>query len=268
MQLDKEYLDMAIEFATSAAGGLALLVGGFIVGGWMKSLVLRIANKRGFDQTISIFLGNMARYAIVALTVLSCLSVFGIETTSFAAVIGAMGLAVGLALQGSLSNVASGVMLVGFRPFKVGDVISTCGHTGKVEEISLFTTTMLTPDNRRLIVPNGAVFGGTIENITAMPTRRVEVVVGVDYDADLKKTREVLESTYQGMGLVLQDPAPQVVLAELGASSVDWKVRVWCNTGDFFAVLEELTENVKNKLDEAQIGIPYPQMDVHLDKVA
>lgn len=263
-------LDTLISYATRAGGGLLFLLVGFILAGWAKRLVLRAFGVRNFDPTLGGFIASLVRYGILAMTVLSCLSLFGIETTSFAAVVGAAGLAVGLALQGTLGNLAAGLLLVGFRPFKVGDFVKTSGEAGTVEEINLFTTLLRTVDNRSVIIPNGPVFNGTIENVSAKPVRRVDIEVGVDYAADLTKTREVLHSVYQDLPEVLgagSAPAdPVVVLTGLGASSVDWAIRVWCASGDYWPLREKLLERTKRQLDQAGIGIPFPQMDVHLIK--
>lgn len=256
---------LLIQLGTRAVGVLVLLFIAWIVAGWIGSIVHKTCEKAKLDLTLTKFFAKMARWAVLLLAILACLSVFGVNTTSFAAVLAAMGLAVGLALQGSLSNFAAGVMLLIFRPFKVGDVVNVCGQTGKVDEIELFTTTLDTPDNRRLILPNGSVFGSTIENISHHSTRRVEVPVGVDYTAGIDATRQVLDKAAASVPGRLEDPGHAIVLAGLGDSAVDWSVRVWCNAADFFAVKEAATRAVKLALDEAGIGIPYPQMDVHLD---
>src|SRR5690606_4489773 len=175
-------------------------------------------------------------------------------------------LAVGLAFQGTLGNFAAGAMLLIFRPFKVGDVIRAGGEIGKVTEIELFTTELTTADNRRIIVPNGKIFGDTIENISHHETRRIEVSVGTDYAADTRRTRDILLEATGKVTTLLSDPAPVAVLAELGDSAVSWKVRAWCKSDDYWGALEALTEEVKLSLDAAKIGIPYPQLDVHLDK--
>jgi small conductance mechanosensitive channel len=188
----------------------------------------------------------------------------GVELVAFVGVIAASAFAIGLAFQGSLSNFSAGVMLLVFRPFKVGDVVNVAGETGKVDEIGLFTTTMDTPDNRRLILPNGAIFGAVIENITHHPIRRVDVAVGTDYTADLDRTREVLLKAAVEIPDQVPDKEPVVVLGELGASSVDWSIRVWVDAANYWPTKDALTRSVKNALDEANISIPFPQMDVHM----
>ena len=264
-EISEETWILVTQYATRAVGVLVLLFVGWIVASWVGSIVRRSCDRAKIDLTLGKFFAKMARWSILILVILACLGVFGVNTTSFAAVLAAAGLAVGLALQGSLSNFAAGVMLLIFRPFKVGDVVSVSGETGKVDEIELFTTTLDTPDNRRLILPNSAVFGSTIENISYHSTRRIAVAVGTDYGADLDKTRSVLEEAAKAVPDILSDPAPQVVLSELGASSIDWQVRVWCNSADFWPVTESTTRAVKIALDKAGIGIPFPQMDVHVD---
>lgn len=262
--------DLVASYVTRAGGGLLFLIIGFMVAGWGKRVVRRAFDARNFDPTLGGFISSMVRYGIIAMTVLSCLSLFGIETTSFAAILGAAGLAVGLALQGTLGNLAAGLLLVGFRPFKIGDFIKTSGAAGTVEEITLFTTLLRTPDNRVIIVPNGPIFNGSIENVSAKPLRRVDVDVGVDYSADIDQTRAVLAKVWDGMPEVLgegQAPAnPTAILTGLGASSVDYQLRVWCKAGDYWGVREKLLEKSKKELDAAGIGIPFPQMDVHLQK--
>lgn len=257
-----------VSYATSAAGALLLLFVLWIVARIVGSLVGSSLRRASFDETLTRFFVKASRWLVMLIAVVMCLSIFGIETTSFAAVLGAAGLAVGLAFQGTLGNFAAGIMLLVFRPYKVGDVVNAAGQTGKINEIELFTTTMDTPDNRRIIIPNGAIFGSTIENITHHPRRRADVEVGVDYSADIQKTREVLEAAVKGVEGVLDDPAPAVVLTGLGGSSVDWVVRAWANTGDWAAVKERTTVAVKEALDAAGIGIPYPTMDINMNQPA
>jgi len=262
----KELMPKILECGASAVGALILLLVAWIVAGIANRLVRRSLAKAKFDETLTRFFAKFAWWLVLLTAVIGCLGIFGVETTSFAAVIGAAGLAIGLAFQGTLSNFASGVMLLAFRPFKVGDAVTVAGQTGKVDEIGVFTTTVDTFDNRRFIIPNSAVFGSTIENMTHHPVRRADVDVGVGYDADIDKTREVLERTATCVEGVLGEPAPAVLLLELGASSVNWSVRVWTNKDDFGAVKQATIRAVKMGLDEAGIDISFPQMDVHLDR--
>ncbi len=244
---------------------IVLIIVVLIVAKWVSNITLRAATKAKLEQTLARFFANMVRWLVLLLGGLAVLKTFGVDTTSFAAVIAAMGFAIGMALSGTLGNFAAGVLLLVFRPFKVGDVASVAGITAKVTEVGMFTTSFDTPDNRRIIVPNGQIFGSTIENITFHPTRRVDVAVGTDYSADLDETREVLMSVAQAVEGRIDDPEPVIYLLELGGSSINWSVRVWSNTADYWAVRERLTRDVKVALDKAGIGIPFPQMDVHLD---
>ncbi len=234
---------------------------------WAKRIVVGASRKAKIDETLARFFGNLARWGMLLLGLLAILNTFGVQTTSFAAVIAAAGFAIGMALSGTLGNFAAGIMLLIFRPFRVGDVISAGGVSGKVEAIDLFTTVFNTPDNRRLIVPNSAIWDGNIENATFHERRRVDVSVGTAYEADIDKTREVLMKAATQVQGRLQDEDPVVYLSELGGSSIDWAVRVWAPTSDYWAVKERLTRDIKVALDEAGIGIPYPQMDVHLRRV-
>jgi small conductance mechanosensitive channel len=244
---------------------LVLIIAVFILAGWTRKIVGKAVRKAKVEETLARFLSNMARYLVLVAGGVAILGTLGIETASFAAVLAAVGFAIGMAMSGMLGNIAAGVMLLLFRPFKVGDVVNAGGVTGKIFEIGLFTTTFDTPDNRRIIVPNNSIFGGTIENISHHATRRVSVDVGTDYGADIDKAREVLLAAAKATANVLGDPEPAVVLTGLGGSSIDWSVRVWVNASDFWPVSDALTRNVKVALDEAGIGIPFPQMDVHID---
>lgn len=255
-----------IDYAVQVVGVLLLLFVAWIAAGWAGRATRRGLKRAGIDETLTKFFGNVSRYVVLVAAALMALSVFGIETTSFAAVIAAAGFAIGMALQGTLGNFSSGVMLLTFRPFKVGDIVSVGGVTGKVNEIELFTTTLDTPDNRRFIVPNGSVFGSTIENLTFHPVRRVDVAVGTDYGEELARVRTVLEGIAARHNAV-EDRQPQVILLSLGESSIDWQVRVWAKTADYWATFDVLTQAVKEGLDAEGIGIPFPQRDVHIDGV-
>jgi len=253
-------------YAIPAVSALVIILIAMLVAAWASRVVLASCEKSKIDSTLGKFFARATRWIILLIAGLFVLGKFGIETASFAVILGAAGLAIGLAFQGTLSNFAAGIMLLIFRPFKVGDVVEVAGELGIVDEIELFTTTMDTFDKRRIILPNASVFGATIENISHHPFRRADVSVGCEYSADIDKTREVLEKAANDVPGRLDDPAPAVVLLELGASSVDWSVRVWANQADFLAVKQAAIRQVKMALDEAGIGIPFPQMDVHLDK--
>ncbi len=215
------------------------------------------------DLTLGKFLTKAIRNGLMVIVGFGILNHFGIELTAFAAVIAALGFAIGMALQGTLGNIASGIMLLLFRPFKVDDYIVVADTEGTVEEIDLFTTRLNTLDNRHIIIPNSEIFGSKLENFTRNELRRVDVNVGASYTADLDQTRAALERAVSKSGGV-SDPQGFVYLMELGASSVDWQLRVWCKASDYWGVREQLTANAKTEMDRAGIGIPYPQLDVHV----
>ncbi len=261
----QEWVYVAEYYGLRAMLVLVFMVLAWTVSGWVSALVRKALRRVKFDETLTKFVAKFVRWIILLLVALSCLSYFGVQTTSFAAVIGAAGLAIGLAFQGTLSNFAAGAMLLIFRPYKVGDVVNLAGNLGKVFEIDLFTTAIDTFDNRRFIIPNSSIFGSVIENITHHPVRRVNVEVGASYAADIDQTREVLEKAIQTVPEFLRDPEPAVVLTGLGASSVDWSVRAWARGDDFGAAKQALLRAVKMELDLAGIEIPFPQMNVHVD---
>ncbi len=247
---------------------LVLMILAWTVSSWASAVVRTGLRRVKFDETLTKFLAKLVRWGILLLVGLSCMSYFGVETTSFAAVIGAAGLAIGLAFQGTLSNFAAGAMLLIFRPYKVGDVVNVAGNVGKVFEIELFSTAIDTFDNRRFIVPNSEIYGSVIENITYHSVRRVEVEVGTSYAADIDQTRHVLEQAITSVPQFVQDPEPAVVLTGLGASSVDWSVRAWARNADYGDAKQALIRAVKNELDRAEIDIPYPHLDVQLNQSA
>lgn len=269
--IDK-YVDQGIQLSMTYAPRLLLAIVTLVIGLW---IIKHISNgmshafeKGGMEDTLRKFIRNLVSVGLKALLFISVASMVGIATTSFIAVLGAAGLAVGLALQGSLANFAGGVLILLFRPFKVGDFIDGSGHAGTVKEISIFHTIMTTPDNKTVIVPNGALSNGSITNFSTQPTRRVEVTFGIGYGDDLKKAKEVVEATIRADERVLAEPAPVVVISSLGDSSVNILSRCWVNSADFFPVTWDLTENVKLAFDEAGISIPFPQRDVHLYNVS
>ena len=213
------------------------------------------------------FLANMVRYAILAFTVIAAMSKFGIQTTSFIAVLGAAGLAVGLALQGSLSNFAAGVLIVLFRPYRVGDFIEAAGIAGVVEEVQILTTMFKTGDNKQIIVPNAQIMGSIITNYSANDTRRVDMVVGVSYDDDLDKVRKTLEELIAADDRILKDPAHTIAVSALADSSVNFVVRPWVKTSDYWGVMFDMTEAIKKRFDQKGISFPFPQQDVHVHTV-
>lgn len=247
---------------------LALVI--FTVGRMVVSLVVGLVKKllhsRDMDDILVSFLSSILRWVLLLFVIIAALSQLGINTTSLVALLGAAGLAIGLSLQSSLSNFASGVMLIIFRPFTKGDFVEAGGATGVIDNISIFTTTMTTPDNKEIIVPNGAILGNNITNYSARPTRRVDMVFGISYDDDIRKAKQLLEEIIAADERVLAEPAPVIVLGELADSSVNFLVRPWVKAEDYWPLLWQTTETVKLRFDEAGISIPYPQMDVHLDK--
>jgi len=240
----------------------------FIVGKWLArriaNLLAKLLEKNNVELTLINFMTSLAYYALVVLVVVAAAGRLGINTASFLTIIGAAGLAVGLALKDSLSNFAAGVMLVLFRPFTIGDVVSTAGITAKVEKITIFSTLFCSPDNQLIIVPNNKIISDIITNINAKDTRRIDLTVGISYTDDMEKTRQILEKLAGENSRVLTDPAPTVAVAELADSSVNLVFRPWVKTSDYWDVRFDLTEKIKNRLDEAGISIPFPQQDVHL----
>ena len=249
---------------------IAILFISYLAASWLGRMVGGVVTQK-VDVTLGKFLSKAVRnllLLIVAMVVLE--QQFDVQVAGFAAILAAAGFAIGMALQGTLGNFAAGVMLLLFRPFKVDDYIAVAGTAGTVEEIDLFTTRLNSPDNRHLIVPNAEIFGAKLENYSRNPRRRVDVNVGAAYDADLDATRLALtRATNQIAQMAAENatvelPQPQVYLQELGASSVDWQLRVWCHPAEFWDIREQLTAAAKIELDRANIGIPYPQMDVHV----
>ncbi len=246
---------------------LLLLIVVFIAAGWAKRIVKRGLERTKVDVTLTKFFSNIARYIVLVVGIIAVLGRVGIETASFAAVLAAAGFAIGMAFQGTLSNFSAGIMLLFFRPFKVGDLVHVGGVTGVVDEIELFTTHLNTPDNRRIILPNGSIFGNTIENMTYHDLRRVDVAVGTDYSADLDKTRQVIEAACATVAGRVESEGVEAYLVSLGDSAIDWEARVWCDSAEYLAIKDDLTKAVKNGLDAAGIGIPFPQRDIHIDGV-
>jgi len=240
----------------------------FVVGRWvaraLRNATKKMMAKGNVDETLISFVGNLTYIALLAFVIIAALNQLGIQTTSFIAVIGAAGLAIGLALQGSLANFAAGVLMIIFRPFKAGDYIEGAGVAGTVEEIQIFATQLKTPDNKTIIIPNAKMMGDNITNYSAKDTRRVDMVIGVGYGDDLKKVREILEDILAKDDRFLEDPAPTIGVLELGDNSVNFAVRPWVKKEDYWGAYFDVTETVKRRFDEEGISIPYPQRDVHL----
>ena len=249
---------------------ILLAVAIFVIGRWIAKILLKVTDKMmtksGMDPMLVRFLHSILNALLLLLIVIAAMDRLGVNTTSFIALIGAAGLAVGLALQGSLQNFAAGVLLVIFRPFKVGHFVETAGVAGVIEEIGIFSTRMKTGDNREIIVPNGAIYSGTITNFSARDTRRIDMVFGIGYGDDIRKAKEIIKGILEADERILKEPEPLIALAELADSSVNFNVRPWVNSADYWNVRFDVTEKIKLAFDENGISIPFPQMDVHLSK--
>ena len=240
----------------------------FIIGKWiargMEKLCIKLMTKNKVEQTLISFVGNMVYIALLTFVILAALGQLGVQTTSFIAVIGAAGLAVGLALQGSLSNFAAGVLMIIFRPFKVGDLIEGAGVLGTVEVIQIFTTQLVTPDNKVVIVPNSKISSDNIINYTSKPERRVDMVFGVSYTDDIDKVKEVISDVLSQNSSILGNPAPKIALLEMADSSINFAVRPWVKPVDYWDVYFDINERIKKRFDAEGISIPFPQRDVHV----
>lgn len=245
---------------------LVIYIVGKIIVGILINIFGKVMARSKYDDMLIDFIKAIARAVLMLFVIIASLDQLGVDTTSLAAILAAAGLAIGLSLQGSLQNFAAGVMLLVFKPFKAGNFIEAGGATGVVKSISIFTTIMTTPDNKEIIVPNGAIYGGNITNYSAKETRRVDMVVGIGYDSDLKKAKEILNEMVAADDRILKDPAPTVAVAELADSSVNFVVRPWVASADFWNVKFDFTEAVKLRFDAEGISIPFPQMDVHVHK--
>jgi len=266
----EQYLDKIMEMVSLYGVKVITALVVFIVGRWVakgvRALVTRAMNKANVDPILVGFTSNIAYIALLAFVIVAALGQLGIQTTSFIAILGAAGLAIGLALQGSLANFAAGFLMVIFRPFNVGDYIQGGGEEGTAEQIQIFTTTLVTLDNKTVIIPNAKLMGDNIVNWTAQGTRRVDLVFGIGYGDDIDKARKIIEEVMGKDNRILQDPATQISVAELGDSSVNFVVRPWVKCDDYWDVYMDTTENIKKAFDAGGINIPFPQRDVHLYK--
>jgi len=244
----------------------ALLI--LFIGRWLARLLVRMSRnlmrKSQLDQMLIDFIGNILYALLLVVVILAALDQLGVKTTSALAILGAAGLAIGLSLQNSLSNFAAGVMLIVFRPFKAGDYVEAAGVGGIVESITIFTTVMRSGDNREIIVPNGQIYSGTITNFSARDTRRIDMVFSIGYEDDIKLAKSLFETALGQEQRILPEPAPVIMVMELGASSVDLAVRPWVKSSDYWTVRSDLLENIKAAFDANGISIPYPQQDVHI----
>ena len=256
-----------VSYGFNLAAALVILAAGWSIARMLRRLVVRASRSAGIDETLAVFLSRLAYMAVLAFAVIATLQKLGVETTSFAAIIAAAGLAVGLALQGSLSNFANGVIIIALRPFTLGDVIETSGVSGVVSAVSVFATELTTADNRKVFVPNSKVISGNLTNYSANPTRRIDMVIGVGYEDDIRKARKVLEDLVASDERVLKVPAPVVAVSELGESSVDFVVRPWVKSTDYWAVRFDLTEAIKAGLEAEDISIPFPQRELRVYNV-
>jgi small conductance mechanosensitive channel len=251
-------------YGINVVGAFLIIIVGFMVAGWARRTLERTLSRSGkMDATLVRFFGSLIRYAIMGFVIIAALQRFGVEATSLVAVFGAAGLAIGLALQGMLSNVAAGIMLLMFRPFKIGDFVDIGGQAGTVKEVGLFTTELATDDNVKIIMPNGQIWGSAIKNFSANPTRRVDLVMGIDYGDNIDTAMATINRVIGEEPRALSDPESTVAVAELADSSVDIVVRVWVNAADYWGVRWDLTKKLKEQLEADGISIPFPQQTVH-----
>ncbi|MGD9624182.1 MAG: mechanosensitive ion channel family protein [Arcobacter sp.] len=265
----KSYIpDNIVEIVASYAFSLLMALLIFVIGKWAVNKIVKLLGKvlrkvKGMDETLIKFLENIVYYALMIVVILTALGKLGVETTSFLAILGAAGLAIGLALKDSLGNFASGVMIILFKPFKVGDFVTAGGVTGSVSEVGIFNSVFITGDNQKIIVPNSAITSSSITNVNAFDTRRVDLVVGISYDDDIKKAKEILTNILNSNEKVLIEKGITVAVSELADSSVNFVVRAWVNTPDYWDAKFGLTESIKTTFDKEGITIPYPQQDVY-----
>jgi small conductance mechanosensitive channel len=261
-------LDLLGPFALAWAGRIAAAILVFVIGRWvamaLTAWITKAVARAGVDETLRRFFRSVIYMTLMVFVILSAVSALGVPTTSFLAIVGAAGLAGGLALKDSLANFSSGVMLVFFRPFKVGDYVEAGGVAGTVDSIGIFNTVVKTPDNRVITVPNSLIYGGTITNYSAEATRRIDLVIGIGYDDDVALAKSLIEGVLKADSRVLDEPPPALMLLELGDSSVNIAVRPWVKSADYWAVRADVLERCKHALEENGLSIPYPQRDVHI----
>ncbi|MCE0489763.1 small-conductance mechanosensitive channel MscS [Pantoea sp. Mb-10] len=258
---------LILSYAVNIVAAIAIIIVGMIIARVISNAVNRVLRARHIDATVADFLSALVRYGIIAFTIIAALGRVGVQTASVIAVLGAAGLAVGLALQGSLSNLAAGVLLVTFRPFRTGEFVDLGGVMGTVQNVQIFSTTLKSADGKIVVVPNGKIIAGNIVNFSREPIRRNEFIIGVAYDADVDRVIALLQEVVEADERVLKEMGIQIGLNELAASSLNFVVRCWSKSGDLQNVYWDLMKNFKRTLDANGIGIPYPQMDVHLHQV-
>jgi small conductance mechanosensitive channel len=260
----EQIMEITVKYGFQVIGAVLILIAGRVVAGIARKLTRRAMGKANVDPTITGFVAQFAYILVIVVAVLASLAKFGVQTTSFVAVLGAAGFAVGFALQGTLSHFAAGVLLLIFRPLKVGDFVEAGGVSGTVQEVRLFTTIMATPDNVHMVVPNAKIFNDTIRNFSVNDTRRVDLTIGIGYSDSIDRAIEVLMEVMRADDRIIQEPAPQVVVTELADSSVNLLVRCWSKRGDFWPVKTDLTKNIKENFDIQGIEIPFPQQVVKM----
>ncbi|MGS2762115.1 mechanosensitive ion channel family protein [Sinomicrobium sp. M5D2P9] len=259
-----ETLTMIVTYAPKVLGAIVTLIIGFWLARVLANYVRRQLEKRNADPSLTPFLTSMVLILVKALVLLSAASMFGLEVTSFVAIFGALAFAVGMALQGNLSHMAAGILILFFKPFRVGDFIVTQGYSGTVKEIQIFTTILTTLDNRVIIIPNGAITSGPLENLTANPVRKVPMTFGIGYPDDIDKAREVIKRVADECPYIDHEKPVDILISELADSSVNFAVRPWCKTEDYWNVHFYMQENVKKAFDKEGVGIPFPQRDIHI----
>ena len=257
-------ITLSIPWGIKIVSALVIFIIGRMLAKWLTGIIRKVMSKSGMDVALVKFLGGIIYTVLLVAVILAAIDTLGVNVTSLLAILGAAGLAVGLALKDSLSNFAAGVMIMIFRPFKIGDFVTVGGVSGVIDEIGLFCVLMHTGDNQRIIIPNSSVYGGTITNTSALPTRRIDLVIGIGYDDNIGTAKQIIESVIKADDRVLEDPAPTIAVSELADSSVNLVVRPWVKSEDYWAVRFDLTENLKVKLEEGGISIPYPQRDMHV----
>lgn len=255
---------VGFELALNVLAGLAIFLIGRALVGLVDKGIRRVMRARAVDPILESFIATLVYWALLAFVIIAAISKVGVQTASLIAVLGAAGLAVGLALQGSLANFAAGVLIVIFRPYRVGDWVEAAGVSGSVVQVQLLTTVLKSADNKQIVVPNGQIMNSIITNYSAHPTRRIDMVIGVSYDDDIENVRGTIRELVEADERILAEPACQIVVAELGESSVDINVRPWVNTDDYWPVKFDLTERIKTRFDEVGISIPFPQRDIHI----
>lgn len=265
MAMVEQVTPLAIEYGMNLLGAIIILLVGWKAASWLESTTKKsLMNVKNFDKMLAVFLSNMVRYLVLAFTVMAVLSKFGVQTASLVALLGAAGLAIGLAMQGTLGHIASGVMLLIFRPFTLGDYVEVGGQAGTVQAITLFTTEMTTPDNVQITIPNGQVWDQAVKNYSRNDTRRVDITVGIDYEASMDEAMKTLDAVIKKDKRVLKTPEHQILITNLGDSAVDVTTRIWTKNADYWGLKFDLTKAFKEALDAKGISIPFPQRTMHL----